>query len=657
MKFADIYVSYPVESPFTYRIPEGADIQPGMRVRVHFRNRKLTGFVIKTHNNTPVDIAPEKIKSVDSAVDPEPIFDTRLLGLVDYTAKTYLCAPGEVLAAALPSAERPSARYKVPFTRKELVPYPLTGEQQQIADDIHKSREHGHQLHLIFGVTGSGKTEIYIDLAKRAIDAGRSVIYLVPEISLSSQIYERLYNIFGNDLIIYHSHLTAPQRLHNWNRFYSGDAKIAVGTRSAVFLQCPDLGLIIIDEEHDGSFKEHSTPRYNARRIATFRARQQNAALVMGSATPSVESLYTAWQGTFRLHKLSGRYGDAMLPEIRIVLLEKKRNPKDLLTNELKVATKRAVDSGSQVIYLLNRRGFSPVVLCDDCGESVTCPFCSISMNLHRDGTLLCHYCGHHIPKPGSCPSCGKKELVNVGSGTQRIEEEIFRTFPNIRVFRLDHDSSRKKDTSYNLIDQMNSGEIDILLGTQMVAKGFDFQRVTLVGVLLADIGLSLPDFRASERIFSLLTQVAGRCGRGEKSGTVIVQSLNENMPFLHYLKAHDYEGFVREELEIRQALRYPPFARIARLLVRGKSEEKVQEAAEYLGKRIAEEITRSSLQVTLLGPSPAPLGKISANFRYHLILKSQQIAPLRTLIQATRDTIGGKDLYLEIDIDPYDML
>lgn len=657
MKFADIYVSYPVESAFTYRVPEDMDVQAGMRVRVHFRNRKLTGFVIKTHNEQPVDIAPEKIKTIDAAIDPEPVFDRRLLALIDYTATTYLCAPGEVLAAALPSAERPSARYKVPFARRELSPYPLTPEQQNIADDIHRSAEQGHRLHLIFGVTGSGKTEIYIDLAKRAIDAGRSVIYLVPEISLSSQIYERLFNIFGNDLIIYHSHLTAPQRLHNWKRFYSGDAKIAVGTRSAVFLQCPDLGLIIIDEEHDGSFKEHSTPRYNARRIATFRARQQNAALVMGSATPSVESLYTAWQGTFRLHRLTGRFGDAVLPEIRIVPLEKKRNPKDLLTNELKVATKRAVDSGDQVIYLLNRRGFSPVVLCNDCGETITCPFCSISMNLHRDGTLLCHYCGHHIPRPDVCPSCGKKELVHVGSGTQRIEEEVFRTFPNIRVFRLDHDSSRKKETSYNLIDQMNSGDIDILLGTQMVAKGFDFQRVTLVGVLLADIGLNLPDFRASERIFSLLTQVAGRCGRGEKHGTVIVQSLNESMPFFHYLKNHDYEGFVREELEMRQALRYPPFARMARLLVRGKSEEKVQEAAASLGKCIADNITRNRLTVTLLGPSPAPLGKISSNFRYHLILKSTQIAPLRTLIQETRDTISGRDLYLEIDIDPFDML
>jgi primosomal protein N' (replication factor Y) len=657
MNFADIYVSYPVESAFTYRVPEDMVVQSGMRVRVHFRNRKVTGFVIKTHHVQPVDIAPEKIKTIDTAIDPEPVFDSRLLALTEYTATTYLCAPGEVLAAALPSAEKPSARYKVPFTRKELSPYPLTVEQQHIADDIHGSAEQGHRLHLIFGVTGSGKTEIYIDLAKRAIDAGRSVIYLVPEISLSSQIYERLFNIFGNDLIIYHSHLTAPQRLHNWKRFYSGDAKIAVGTRSAVFLQCPDLGLIIIDEEHDGSFKEHSTPRYNARRIATFRARQQNAALVMGSATPSVESLYTAWQGTFRLHRMTGRFGDAVLPEIRIVPLEKKRNPKDLLTNELKVATKRAVDSGDQVIYLLNRRGFSPVVLCDDCGETITCPFCSISMNLHRDGTLLCHYCGHHIPRPEVCPSCGKKELVHVGSGTQRIEEEVFRTFPNIRVFRLDHDSSRKKDTSYNLIDQMNSGGIDILLGTQMVAKGFDFQRVTLVGVLLADIGLNLPDFRASERIFSLLTQVAGRCGRGEKHGTVIVQSLNESMPFFNYLKKHDYEGFVREELEMRQALRYPPFARMARLLVRGKTEEKVQEAAASLGKCIAENIKRNSLDVTLLGPSPAPLGKISSNFRYHLILKSMQITPLRILIQATRDIVSGKDLYLEIDIDPFDML
>ncbi len=656
-KYADLYVGYPVDASFTYRIPEDLAVAPGTRVRINFGNRNARGFVARVHDLKPDGIEEARIKPIESAIDEGPIFDERLTALAAYTAQNYLCSAGEVMATALPSAERPSKRYRIPFERRKAGNVSFTEEQQAAFDSILESYGRGKSNHLIFGITGSGKTEVYISLAQRMIAQGRSVIYLVPEISLSSQIFERLYATFGDELIIYHSQLTAPQRLYNWMRFYSGEAKIAIGTRSAVFLQCPSLGLIVVDEEHDGSYKEHSTPRYNARRLAAFRSKQENALLVMGSATPSMESLYAVKTGVFELHRLTSRYGEATLPEVRIVKLSRTRNPADLITNELKVLTKRAIGQGNQAIYLLNRRGFAPAVLCDECGAPLTCPFCSIGLNLHRNDTMLCHYCGFTARKPDACPACGHDELVTIGSGTQRIEEAVEETFKTARVFRLDQDTARRKDTSSDLVEKMRSGEIDILLGTQMVSKGFDFHGVTLVGVMLADIGLTLPDFRASERIFALLTQVAGRCGRGSARGTVIVQTLNEENRLFDFLKRHDYEGYAEYELSMRRALSYPPYARLARLLVRGAREEKVVEAIDLLAKKITELIAARGGDIRLLGPSPAPLARIASNYRYHLILKSNNAEAMRAVIRSARECVASRDVYLEIDIDPFDML
>jgi primosomal protein N' (replication factor Y) len=342
---------------------------------------------------------------------------------------------------------------------------------------------------------------------------------------------------------------------------------------------------------------------------------------------------------------------------VRVVKLSRTRNPSDLITNELKVLTKRAIDQGNQAIFLLNRRGFALAVLCDECGAPLTCPFCSIGLTLHRSDNMVCHYCGFTARKPDSCPACGHGELVTIGSGTQRIEETVAETFRTARVFRLDQDTARRKDTASGLVEKMRNGEIDILLGTQMVSKGFDFHGVTLVGVMLADIGLTLPDFRASERIFALLTQVAGRCGRGSARGTVIVQTLNEENRLFDFLKKHDYEGYAEYELSMRRALSYPPYARLARLLVRGVREEKVTAAIDLLAKKITELVAARSGDIRLLGPSPAPLAKIASNYRYHLILKSNNAEAMREVIRSARECILSRDVYLEIDIDPFDML
>lgn len=650
--FANLYVPYPLESQYTYAVPEHMKVVPGMRVKVNFAGRLITGYVVELTEKKPDKF---EMKDIIEVIDDEPVFGSRLIGLARFVAATYLSSVGEVLSLALPSGLRPSNRYTHPFERSEKNELPvLNSEQQEIFNRI--SQQNGSPgTHLIFGITGSGKTQVYIDLARDVIKKGRSVIFLVPEISLSSQIFERLYDVFGDELIIYHSHLTGNQRLHNWKKFYSGEAKIAVGTRSSIFLQCPDLGLIIIDEEHDGSYKEHSTPRYNARRIAMFRSKDELAAVVMGSATPSLESLYAAERKIITFHKLTQRYGGAQMPEIQITRVHTITKD-DMISSPLKLLTKKAVDRGEQAIFLLNRRGFSPLVLCDNCGAVVECPHCNISLCYHRGDEMLCHYCGYKRRIPQYCESCKEDTLVKIGSGTQKVEDSINTLFPNIRVFRLDQDTSRKKGTVYELIEKMNNGKIDILLGTQMVAKGFDFHKVTVVGVLLADIGMNLPDFRAGERIFSLLMQVAGRSGRGERAGKVIIQTVNESHEIFKYIVRQDYQGFYRSEIETRRLMGYPPFTRIARLLVRGKNETRVIESIELLKEALLVEIKKNN-NVILLGPSSAPFAKIGGNYRHHIILKSSKTEFLRSVIREARKVVGGRDVYLEIDIDPYDML
>ncbi|MBN2039119.1 MAG: primosomal protein N' [Spirochaetes bacterium] len=656
-KYTDVYVGYPVEGSYTYLIPEDLDVQTGTRVRVNFKNRVITAFAHRVHNNKP-DF--NYIKDVQKVIDQAPIFDSRLIDLAEYTASSYLCNTGEVLATALPSGETASDRYKHPFKNKKKVirNIKLNKEQSIVYDNILNSFNDNKFSHLIFGITGSGKTEIYIEIAKYIISLGRSVIYLVPEITLSSQIFERLYNVFHDELIVYHSQLTANQRLKSWLKFYSGEAKIAVGTRSAVFLQCPDLGLIIIDEEHDWSYKEHSTPRYHAKRLAYYRCMKEKSLLIMGSATPSLESLYFAETGNMELHNLKSRFGDTLLPEIDIVTINPKKS-ESLISNKLLINSKKAISQNNQAIFLLNRRGFSPVVLCSDCGKVFECPYCNISLNLHKSGhaeKMICHYCGYQRNVPEHCPECGSENILTLGAGTQKVEDSINETFKDAKIVRLDQDTTRKKSAIFEIVDKMAAGEIDILLGTQMVAKGFDFHNVSIVGVLLADIGLNMPDFRASERIFSLLIQVAGRCGRRNERGKVIIQTLERENYIYDYLKNHDYLGFYRHELTVRKTLNYPPFSRMARLLIRGKIEEKVINEINKVYKSLENEINKNNYSISLLGPVAAPFAKISSNYRYHIILKAEKIEQIRNVIKSI-DRTAGKDLYLEIDIDPYDIL
>lgn len=654
--FANIYINVPLEQFFTYRIPSKMDVKRFCRVEVDFHNRKMMGVVCSIQSIPPTDLEETKIKEISSLIDREPIFDERLYNLVITLSKDYLCSPGEAFAMVLPSAKTPSSRHKNPFGKPTYPEVILSSQQQTIYQKILDLKKKGILLHLLHGVTGSGKTELYIALARTIIKDGCSVIYCVPEISLSSQIYERLHNIFGNDMVIYHSALTPQQRLFSWLKFYRGEAKIAVGTRSAIFLQCPRLGMIVIDEEHDVSYKEHSTPRYNARRVAVIRAKAENALAILGSATPSIESLYSAERGVFVLHKLETRFGNATLPKIEIVDISTSPAKEYMLSNELKIALKKIKEKKEQAILLLNRRGFSPIVICEKCHKTETCPHCSISLTFHRNNMLLCHYCGFSKLYSPMCNVCGSQNQ-KIGSGTQRIEDILPNQIPQLRVFRLDQDTRRKKDTPFELLEKMRNGSIDVLVGTQMVAKGYDFPNVTLVGVLLADIGINMPDFRATEKIFSVLMQVAGRSGRRKAQGRVIIQTLNPKHPIFDYIIHHDYDGFYKYELTVRKELRYPPFSRIARMLVRGKDEQKVSTSIKQLTAKVCEEAKRQQLDAEILGPSPAPIYKIANNYRWHLIIKTIDMEGTRRLIRTCRDVITSKDVYLEIDIDPYDMM
>jgi primosomal protein N' (replication factor Y) len=652
-RYVDVVIRYPLEKTFTYRLPHDMDAGPGRRLKVNFRGRLETAFPVEFHDREPEGFS---CKDVDEVLDDAPVFDRDLLDLARFTASTYCSSPGEALSMALPSGTSPSYRFTPPFeVERESAPE-LSPEQQKVMEDILRGREKGENRHLLFGVTGSGKTEIYMELARRVMAEGRSVLVLVPEITLTSQIFERLYALFGEELVVYHSHLTKNQRLGHWLRFYRGEARIAVGTRSAVFMQAPDLGLIIIDEEQDPSYKEQSTPRYNARRIAFYRSHREKALLLMGSATPSLESFYAARKGIIGFHRLDTRYGGARLPEIEIVEMEHVRE-EGIISGPLRLHSVRAARQGKQSVLLLNRRGFAPLVICNNCSSVVECPHCSISMNFHRNGMMLCHYCGFTRPVPETCGECGSGDLARVGSGTQKVEDVIERTFPGMRIFRLDQDSTRRKGAVPDLLEGMRRGEIDILLGTQMVSKGFDFPGVTVVGVLLADIGMNLPDFRAGERIFSLLMQVAGRSGRREEEGKVIIQTLNADQPMFRHLLNHDYEGFYAEEIEARKMMGYPPFTRLVRLLLRGRDEEQVNARMNEIHRVIRQVTDHVDVPVQLLGPSAAPIERIKGQYRRHLIIKSTDINTGRKAALEAREVQLDRDMYLEIDVDPHDML
>ena len=489
---------------------------------------------------------------------------------------------------------------------------------------------------LLHGVTGSGKTAVYLAGMRAVLEAGRSAILLVPEIGLTPAIAADLHQTFGEEVAILHSALSDKERAQQWHRIKSGEARVVVGTRSAVFAPVPDLALIIVDEEHDSSYKQEETPRYHARDVAVVRAKMANAVVLLGSATPSLESYFNAKRNKYALIALPDRVERRPLPEVEIIDMRQEfqeTGHEQVISRKLAAEIKDRLDRKEQVMVLLNRRGYSPVVLCRTCGKKLECQNCAIALTHHkREHKMICHYCGYTAPVPKACVHCGSEYVYFIGTGSEKLEELLHGMFPQARIARLDRDTVRGHEDFERTLNALNQGELDILVGTQMIAKGHDIHGVTLVGVVGADAALGMPDFRAAERTFQLLTQVAGRAGRGQSPGKVILQTYFQDHYAVQYAAQHDFAGFYEKELRFRSWMHYPPYAALANVLVRS---DKLDEALQWsgtLGKWF--EQTRHE-GVRVLGPATAPIMRLKRDYRYHFVLKSPSREKLNATLRA----------------------
>ncbi|MSM39965.1 MAG: primosomal protein N' [Geobacter sp.] len=510
---------------------------------------------------------------------------------------------------------------------------------------------------LLHGVTGSGKTEVYLQSIAYCLAQGRRALVLVPEIGLTPQLVRRFRCRFGDGIAVLHSGLSAGERFDEWRRIRRGEVEIVIGARSAIFAPLERIGMIIVDEEHEGSYKQGEGFRYNARDLALIRGRKDGACVVLGSATPQIATYHAAKSGKLGYLPLPGRVRDLPLPET--VLVDCRGTRKDPLTPLLKEAMAANLAKGGQTLLFLNRRGYATYLVCEACGHVFRCPNCAVTLTHHRRKSRhYCHYCDYSIPAPSVCPGCGGGEIVHLGLGTERLEEEIRQLFPEARVIRMDRDTTSGKGGHDRIIRQVEAGSIDILIGTQMVAKGHDFPGVTLVGVVSADAALNLPDFRSAERTFQLITQVIGRAGRGDQPGRVLVQTLAPEHYALTHALAHDYPGFYDAELAFRSELDYPPFAFLAAIELSATAARTVEETAH----RVADELSRlkraKAVRVTILGPAPAPLTMLRGRHRWQILLKSRQRSDLHRLLRSFREAcVVPATVRLSIDIDPVDML
>jgi len=658
MSYFDLVFNIPSGRAFSYREDEKGEADIGKRAMVPFGGRDCLGYIVGRRDAPLTGMAESAIKPIRRLVDKEPVFDERDLELAKWMAGFYFCGLGEALAAMIPSGKRPGD-YPTLAGEEDIAasPLELSPEQRQALDTITAPAT---GLFYLYGITGSGKTEVFLRAAEVALKEGKSVIYLVPEISLTHQTADAIAKRFGNVAATIHSGMSPAARLTEWMRIRrgfssGGEAGIVVGPRSAVFAPVKNLGLIIIDEEQDGSYKSGNTPRYHARQAAMKRCASEGARLVMGSATPSAEAWRLMREGVIKRLDLTRRLSGGKLPEVIPVNLEKVEG---CLTPELREEIRVTSQMKRQTILFLNRRGFAYYYHCKSCGYELTCKRCSVSLTWYKSrNRAICHYCGYSVTPPNVCPKCGSLEAHFSGFGTEMIEEEVRKTFPELRVLRIDADTTGKKGALKKALDLFRAGEIDILLGTQMVAKGLNFPGVRLVGVVLADTGLHLPDFRAAERTFSLVVQVAGRAGRYFPDGKVIVQTLRPHDPAIVKSCALDVEGFFDIELAQRQALSFPPYTRLIRFTFRSRDEERAIAAASRLAAIAAPLLPAGA---DALGPAECPLGIISNQYRRQLLLRGKNMGPLHAAageILSRYEKSRDNRVYLEVDVDPVSLL
>lgn len=564
-------------------------------------------------------------------------------------------------------AEGEQVKRRDPFAGEQVVPAApptLTPEQAgaltSIEQELIAPPGCRHPV-LIHGVTGSGKTELYLRAITAVQKAGKQAICLVPEISLTPQMIHRFRSRFGKAVAVLHSALSAGERFDEWQRIRRGEVGIVVGARSAIFAPFDNVGLIIIDEEHEHSYKQESpAPCYHAREVAEERVRLEGALLVLGSATPALESFHKAQHGRYRLVTLANRVDIRPMPAVTLVDMreELRAGNRSIFSQALQQALDQTMAAGEQAILFLNRRGYNTFIMCRSCGEAVQCPNCAVAMTYHLgDNHLACHYCDHQTRVPMVCPNCNSGQIRHMGAGTERVEEELNKLYPKIRVARMDVDTTRRKGSHAQILGAFGNRQTDVLVGTQMIAKGLDFPEVTLVGVILADTSLNLPDFRAAERTFQLVTQVAGRAGRAQKPGRVIVQTYQPDHYSLLAAREHNFAAFYDQELVFRQQLDYPPFAHLIHMVVSGEDEGAVMGTAQT----IADLLAAHRFSGTVLGPAPAPLAKLRGQFRHHLILKGGNLSQMAREVRAAFAAGGkwrkSKAVKLSVDVGPVSIL
>ncbi len=666
--YIDLLLPLPVPGSFTYGISEeqAAIVKPGMRVSVPFGKKNIyAGLVLSVHHHKPLT---HEVKDILSVIDAQPVILESQISLWEWVSAYYMCTPGEVFKAALPQRLK---LYSKP-RRNRSADEPVTALSELNASQLQAFREiksafESSEVVLLHGVTSSGKTEIYIHLMKEAVDQDRQVLYLLPEIALTTQIISRLKAVFGNCIAVYHSKSTDSEKVKTWNSLLASGKeqenpiRIILGVRSSVFLPYRNPGLIIIDEEHENTYKQFDpAPRYHARDTAIMLAQQHGAKVLLGTATPSVETYYNCRTGKYKLVTLNERYLDIELPDITVVNTRELRRRKQMqsyFSPALLDSIDAALKKKEQVILFQNRRGFSLFLSCEQCGEVPRCRFCDVSLTYHKKSNRLnCHYCGYTIPVPASCGSCGHNKLQMKGFGTEKIEEEIALFFPEARVERMDIDATRNRKSYEKLIARFEMKASDILVGTQMVSKGLDFDNVKLVGIMDADTMLNYPDFRAYERSYQLMAQVSGRAGRKHSRGAVIIQASDHNHQIIRQVVQNDYQAMFNDQLEDRRKFRYPPFSRLVEITLKHRDRDILDKAAGDLA-----DLLRQSVREGIMGPEYPLIGRIRNLYLKSILVKIEKgkdlAAVKQQILAAIRTTLDHPDyrsLQHTLDVDPY---
>lgn len=655
LKYAKVAVPVPLKQEFTYSFDDGVlNVVPGIRVMVPFGRREVQGYVVDVLDSKP-DVGFE-IKAVSKAIDKEPLFGKREYELALWMERFYFSSRGEILDVMIPGGRRDSSfgalDFEEPVSNEDVV---LTAEQSGAIETVMNASS---GLFYLFGVTGSGKTEVFLQCAERVIAQGGQVIYLVPEITLTHQLAVQVMERFKNNVAILHSGLTDSQRIAQWRRIKRSEVSLVIGARSAVFAPCENLRMIIIDEEHENSYKSGNDPRYHARQVAQKRIADCHGKLLMGSATPSLEAWHLM-KDPSRMTRidLTSRVGGGCMPKVEIADMTYEDG---IFGKTLQLEMARTLGAGKQVILFLNRRGYSYYFHCRSCGYELKCPHCDVAMTYHKKtGTLKCHYCGYTQKPTRVCPVCGSLDVMYSGFGTEQVEQEVQRLFPQYRTARLDTDVvSKDRKIIQKTLDEFRAGSLDILIGTQMVAKGLNFPNVQLVGIVLADSGLLVPDFRAEERTFDLLVQVAGRSGRADSNGRVVVQTRMKDNPAIVMASKGQVEAFFDNELKLRRDLGFPPFSRMVNLVVRSPKASVARAFAESLASELSGKASFFGFDVQVYGANECPIEKIRANFRFQVLLRSFKPSDMLSLLENVLSyTSVPSSAVLEIDVDPVDLL